>query len=110
MMELFMLGTGGTYPLTTRALASVFIRVAGVGILIDCGEATQIEMQKYGVGFTSIDYILITHMHADHVSGLLGMMLAIKQAQRTKPITIATQDFDLPILFLLLIFQKITRV
>lgn len=83
-----MLGTGGTYPLTTRALASVFIRVAGVGILIDCGEATQIEMQKYGVGFTSIDYILITHMHADHVSGLLGMMLAIKQAQRTKPITI----------------------
>ena len=56
-----MLGTGGTYPLTTRALASVFIRVAGVGILIDCGEATQIEMQKYGVGFTSIDYILITN-------------------------------------------------
>ena len=88
MMELFMLGTGGTYPLTTRALASAYIRVAGVGILIDCGEATQIEMQKYGVGFTSIDYILITHMHADHVSGLLGMMLAIKQAQRTKPVTI----------------------
>ncbi len=88
MMELFMLGTGGTYPLVTRALASAYIRVAGVGILIDCGEATQIEMQKYGLGFSSTDYILITHMHADHVSGLLGMMLAFKQAQRTKPVTI----------------------
>ena len=83
-----MLGTGGTYPLTTRALASAYIRVAGVGILIDCGEATQIEMQKYGIGFNSTDYILITHMHADHVSGMLGMMLAFKQAQRTKPVTI----------------------
>lgn len=88
MMELFMLGTGGTYPLTTRALASAYIRVAGVGILIDCGEATQIEMQKYGIGFNSTDYILITHMHADHVSGLLGMMLAFKAAQRSKPVTI----------------------
>lgn len=88
MMELFMLGTGGTYPLTTRALASAYVRVAGVGILIDCGEATQIEMQKYGIGFNSTDYILITHMHADHVSGMLGMMLAFKQAQRTKPVTI----------------------
>ena len=83
-----MLGTGGTYPLTTRALASAYIRVAGVGILIDCGEATQIEMQKYGIGFNSTDYILITHLHADHVSGMLGMMLAFKQAQRTKPVTI----------------------
>ena len=83
-----MLGTGGTYPLTTRALASAYVRVAGVGILIDCGEATQIEMQKYGIGFNSTDYILITHLHADHVSGMLGMMLAFKQAQRTKPVTI----------------------
>lgn len=88
MMELFMLGTGGTYPLVTRALASSFIRVEGIGILIDCGEATQIEMQKYNIGFSSIDYILITHMHADHISGLLGMLLAIKSAQRTKPVTI----------------------
>ena len=83
-----MLGTGGTYPLTSRALASAYVRVAGVGILIDCGEATQIEMQKYGIGFNSTDYILITHMHADHVSGMLGMMLAFKQAQRTNPVTI----------------------
>lgn len=88
MMELFMLGTGGTYPLTTRALASAFIRVEGTGILIDCGEATQIEMQKYNIGFSGIDYILITHLHADHVSGLLGLLLAIKQAQRVEPITI----------------------
>lgn len=88
MLELFQLGTGGTYPLVTRALSSTVIRIEGKGILIDCGEATQLGLQKTNVSAAGIDYILITHLHADHVSGLLGMFLAIKSAERTKPVVI----------------------
>lgn len=93
MLELFQLGTGGTYPLVTRALSSSIIRIEGKGILIDCGEATQLELQKTNVSAAGIDYILITHLHADHVSGLLGMFLAIKSAERTKPIVVVGPKF-----------------
>lgn len=88
MLELFMLGTGGTMPLVTRALSSSIIRVGGKSILMDCGEATQIEIQKTTVGFKDISYICITHLHADHVSGLLGILLALKASEKRDTLTI----------------------
>ena len=88
MLELYLLGTGGMMPLPNRFLTSMYLRYNGKAILVDCGEGTQIAMKKRGVSFKAIYVICITHFHADHVSGLPGLLLTIGNAERTEPITI----------------------
>lgn len=90
MIDVFMLGSSGTLPLEGRPFSSALVRVEGECILFDCGEGSQIEIQKTGVGFSNISCIAISHLHADHISGLVGILLAIKAANRTKPVTIIT--------------------
>ena len=50
MLELCTLGTGGTLPLADRALSSLYVRVNGRSLLIDCGEGTQVGIRKLGWG------------------------------------------------------------
>ncbi len=88
MIDVCLLGTGGMMPLPYRALTSAMIKVNGSSILIDCGEATQIAVRRRGWSFNPIDLIMITHFHADHISGLPGMLLAMGNADRTEPVTI----------------------
>ena len=88
MIDLYTLGTGGTMPLPDRALASLYVRVGGRAVLVDCGEGTQIGIQRLSWGIQCIDAILLTHYHADHCSGLPGMLLAITKAGRTAPLHI----------------------
>jgi len=86
MLDVALLGTGGMMPLPNRFLTSMLCRVNGTMILIDCGEGTQITLQKLGWGFKNIDTIAITHFHADHISGLPGILLAIGNACREEPL------------------------
>ena len=88
MLDLCTLGTGGTMPMPDRALSALYARVNGRAILIDCGEGTQVGVQKLGWGMQCIDAILISHFHADHCSGLPGMLLALTKALRTEPLHI----------------------
>lgn len=88
MIDLCTLGTGGTMPMPDRALSSLYVRMNGRALLIDCGEGTQVGVQRLGWGMQCIDGILITHYHADHVSGLPGMLLALTKAMRTEPLHI----------------------
>ncbi len=88
MLDLCTLGTGGTMPMPDRALSALYARVNGRALLIDCGEGTQVGVQKLGWGMQCIDAILISHFHADHVSGLPGMLLALTKAMRTEPLHI----------------------
>ena len=89
MLEVTLLGTGGMMPLAERALASAMVRHQGKCILIDCGEGTQVQIHENGYSFKSIDAILLTHFHADHVSGLPGLLLSMSNQGRTETITIA---------------------
>jgi ribonuclease Z len=86
MIDVALLGTGGMMPLPGRFLASMLARVNGRLFLFDCGEGTQVSLKLLGWGFKSIDTICFTHFHADHISGLPGLLLAIANAGRTEPI------------------------
>ncbi|MHB1161189.1 MAG: ribonuclease Z [Chloroflexota bacterium] len=104
MLDVMLLGTGGMTPLPYRFLASAILRHQGRMVLIDCGEGTQISLKtktaapsnqptpagssdasasmRSGWGFKEISAILLTHLHADHVAGLPGMLLTIGNSGR----------------------------
>ena len=88
MIDLCLLGSGGMLPLPYRALTSLMIRYNGHTFLIDCGEGTQTSIRSLGWSFHPIDVICITHFHADHISGLPGLLLTIGNAERTEPLTV----------------------
>lgn len=86
MLDICLLGTGGMMPLPYRWLTSLMARYNGTSILIDCGEGTQIAMKEKGWSSKPIDVICFTHFHADHISGLPGMLLTMGNAERTEPL------------------------
>ena len=86
MLDICLLGTGGMMPLPYRWLTSLMARYNGKSILIDCGEGTQIAMKEKGWSPKPIDIICFTHFHADHISGLPGMLLTMGNAERTEPL------------------------
>lgn len=73
-------------PLPNRWLTSLMMRYNGKSILIDCGEGTQIALRERGWSPNPIDIICFTHYHADHISGLPGMLLTMGNAERTEPL------------------------
>ncbi len=73
-------------PLPYRWLTSLMMRYNGKSILIDCGEGTQIAMKEKGWSPNPIDVICFTHYHADHISGLPGLLLSMGNADRTQPL------------------------
>ena len=86
MLDICLLGTGGMMPLPYRFLTSMMARYNGQSILIDCGEGTQVAMKEKGWSPKPIDVICFTHFHADHISGLPGMLLTMGNAERTEPL------------------------
>ncbi len=87
MIDVCLLGTGGMMPLPHRALTSLMVRYNGMNVLIDCGEGTQVSIKQQGWSVKPIDVICFTHFHADHISGLPGLLLTLGNAERTEPIT-----------------------
>ena len=88
MLDVCLLGTAGMMPLPHRWLTAALMRYNGSNLLIDCGEGTQIAIKEKGWTFKPIDVICFTHYHADHISGLPGMLLTMGNAERTEPLTL----------------------
>ena len=86
MLEICLLGTGGMMPLPHRYLTAMMARYNGKSILVDCGEGTQIALKAKGWSPNPIDIICFTHFHADHISGLPGMLLTMGNADRKEPL------------------------
>lgn len=87
MLDISLLGTGGMMPLPKRWLTAMMARYNGRSLLIDCGEGTQLAIKQCGLSFNPIDIICFTHFHADHISGLPGLLLSMGNADRTEPVT-----------------------
>ena len=86
MLDICLLGTGGMMPLPYRWLTSMMARCKGSNLLIDCGEGTQIALKEKGWSPKPIDVICFTHYHADHISGLPGLLLTMGTVERTEPL------------------------
>ena len=75
-------------PLPYRWLTSMMARCGGSSLLIDCGEGTQVALKEKGWSPKPIDIICFTHYHADHISGLPGLLLTMGNAERTEPLVL----------------------
>lgn len=73
-------------PLPYRKLTALMTRYDGSNLLIDCGEGTQVAIREKGWSVHDLDVICFTHYHADHISGLPGLLLTLGNADRTKPV------------------------
>ncbi len=87
-MEAFVLGCGGVMPLPGRHLTSVLLRREGELLLFDCGEGTQVSLRELNLRWKKISAIFISHTHADHVTGLPGMLMLSAQVDRSEPLYI----------------------
>jgi ribonuclease Z len=87
-LEAFVLGCGGMMPLPYRHLTSVLLRRDGDLFLFDCGEGTQVSLKRLNLKWKKIDAIFISHTHADHVTGLPGILMLNSQVDRTEPLYI----------------------
>ena len=86
--EVFVLGTSGMMPLPNRFLTSAMVRREGELFLFDSGEGTQISLKMLNIRWKRINSIFISHMHADHVTGLPGILMLSSQVDRDEPLTI----------------------
>ncbi len=82
------LGTSSAAPTKGRGLPAIAIQREGELVLLDCGEGVQRKILELGIGLNKETTILITHLHGDHVTGLLGLLQTMSLSQRRKPLNI----------------------
>ncbi len=87
-LSVTFLGTSSAAPTKDRGLPAIAIRREGEVILMDCGEGVQRQVLAQSIGLGKDMTILITHLHGDHVTGILGLLQTMSLAQRRKPVDI----------------------
>lgn len=86
-LEVTFLGTGASVPSARRSTAAVLVARGGDRLLFDCGEGTQRQMQR-SLGLVQVDEIYLTHMHADHMLGLPGLLKTYELNDRQAPLRV----------------------
>lgn len=74
MFELVFLGTAAAVPSAERGLSALYVGHGPDRFLVDCGEGTQRQLLRAGLGFRGLGQVLLTHAHLDHVAGLAGLV------------------------------------
>ncbi len=87
-LEVVFLGTSSATPTKGRSLPAIAIRREGEVVLMDCGEGAQKSFVEHGLGINREMVVLISHLHGDHVNGLLGLLQTMSMSQRGKKLTL----------------------
>src|SRR5437867_8114257 len=85
MLTVTFLGTSAARPTVERNVSGLAIHREGETLLFECGEGTQRQMMRYGVGF-ALSEIFFTHFHADHFLGVIGLLRTLGLQGREEPI------------------------
>lgn len=88
MMKLTILGNNSAIPSHGRHPSSQVLEIKEQLFLIDCGEGTQLQLQKYNVRKRRINHVFISHLHGDHYFGLIGLITSMGLLGRTSPLHI----------------------
>ncbi len=88
MFELVFLGTSASAPSIKRGLSSLVVKHGEHRFMIDCGEGTQRQILKSGIGFKRLNHILLTHGHLDHILGLAGLISTFMRWEAIEEINI----------------------
>jgi ribonuclease Z len=87
-LDVVFLGTSGSTPTAQRAPTATLVRRGGERLLVDCGEGTQRQLLRSGVGLVELHEVFLTHYHADHYLGLPGLLKTYALRGRELPITL----------------------
>lgn len=86
-MQVTILGNNSALPAYDRHPTAQVVATPGADLLLlDCGEGTQIQLQRYGVKWGRISHIFISHLHGDHYFGLPGLLNSMSLLRRTQPL------------------------
>ncbi len=85
-MKVTILGNNSALPAFGRHPTSQVVSVYGALIMLDCGEGTQVQMQRYGLRWRNLEHIFISHLHGDHYFGLPGLINSMSLLGRTAPL------------------------
>lgn len=88
MFKVHILGTSSATPAFHRHPSAQVVSYNDRYYLIDCGEGTQMQLQKYRIKFSRLDAIFISHLHGDHILGIPGLLSTLNIFERTRPLPI----------------------
>ncbi|MCB9010984.1 MAG: ribonuclease Z [Actinobacteria bacterium] len=87
-LSLTFLGTAASVPTAVRGTAATLITRGGHRFLVDCGEGTQRQLLRSGIGLVDLDAVFITHLHADHILGIPGLLKTYALRGRDTPLAL----------------------